>query len=42
MNNRKKGKNFYYSHIENLKEKKIINKEFENIMSEEMLKMEQQ
>ncbi len=33
MSDRKKGKNFYYSHIENLKEKKIINKEFENIIS---------
>ena len=33
MSDRKKGKNFYYSHIEKLKEKKVINKEFENIVS---------
>ena len=33
MSDRKKGKNFYYSHLEKLKEEKIINKEFENIIS---------
>tara|TARA_R100000388_G_C7240642_1_gene161072 strand:- start:794 stop:1153 length:360 start_codon:yes stop_codon:yes gene_type:complete len=33
VSDRKKGKNFYYSHLEKLKENNIVNREFENTIS---------